>query len=254
MFRGPDIPEISPEDLVRTIESGGRIRVLDIRAPNALATGRIDVGSPDQFLNMRGSEVLSLGDEIRSTLDPDTPLAVVCGHGNSSKQIAAHLNELGYRASSVRGGMAAWGDAVVARDLTPPPGFDHLIQFDRIGKGALGYLLAANGEGLIVDPPRKPQAYFDVAQDLGVTIVAVADTHVHADYISSAPVIAQRAKIPYYLHPADSILPYDGSPGKIPFEPLRDGQTLRVGGRDIGVEHTPGHTEGSVCYDRKSVV
>jgi glyoxylase-like metal-dependent hydrolase (beta-lactamase superfamily II) len=248
MFRGSDIPEISPEDLVRTIESGGRIRVLDVRAPNALATGRIDVGSPDQFLNMRGSEVLSLGEEIRSTLDPDTPLAVVCGHGNSSKQIAAHLNDLGYRASSVRGGMAAWGDAVVARNLTPPPGFDHLIQFDRIGKGALGYLLAANGEGLIVDPPRKPQAYFDVAEDLGVKIVAVADTHVHADYISSAPAIAQHAKIPYYLHPADSILPYDGSPGKIPFEPLRDGQTLRVGGRDIGVEHTPGHTEGSVCY------
>jgi glyoxylase-like metal-dependent hydrolase (beta-lactamase superfamily II) len=136
---------------------------------------------------MRGSEVVSLGEGIRSTLDPDMPLAVVCGHGNSSKEIAVYLTQLGYEARSMIGGMAAWGDALVPRNLTPPPGFDHLIQFDRISKGALGYLLVANGEAMIVDPPRKPQAFFDVARDLGVKVVAVADTHAHADYISGGP-------------------------------------------------------------------
>ena len=55
MFQSREIPEISPEDLVRTIEGGGRIRILDIRAPQALAGGRIDLGTPEQFLNMRGS-------------------------------------------------------------------------------------------------------------------------------------------------------------------------------------------------------
>ena len=248
MFQSSAVPEITPEDLVRAIESGAPIRVLDIRAPNALAGGRIDVGSPDQFVNMRGSEVVSLGEGIRSTLDPETPLAVVCGRGNSSKQVAAHLNELGYRAQSMAGGMAAWGDALVPRHLTPPPGFDHLVQFDRIAKGALGYLLAAGGEAWIVDPPRKPQPFFDVARDLGVKVVAVADTHAHADYISGGPAIAKRMGIPYYLHPLDAILPYDGSPATIAFTPVEQGQTLRLGGREIVVEHTPGHTEGSVCY------
>ena len=248
MFQSSAVPEITPEDLVRALESGAPIRVLDIRAPNALAGGRIDVGSPDQFVNMRGSEVVSLGEGIRSTLDPETPLAVVCGRGNSSKQVAAHLNELGYRAQSMAGGMAAWGDALVPRHLTPPPGFDHLVQFDRIAKGALGYLLAAGGEAWIVDPPRKPQPFFDVARDLGVKVVAVADTHAHADYISGGPAIAKRTGIPYYLHPLDAILPYDGSPATIAFTPVEQGQTLRLGGREIVVEHTPGHTEGSVCY------
>jgi len=172
----------------------------------------------------------------------------VCGRGNSSKQVAAHLNELGYRAQSMTGGMAAWGDALVPRHLTPPPGFDHLVQFDRIAKGALGYLLAAGGEAWIVDPPRKPQAFFDVARDLGVKVVAVADTHAHADYISGGPAISKRMGIPYYLHPSDAILPYDGSPATIAFTPVEEGQTLRLGGREIVIEHTPGHTEGSVWY------
>jgi glyoxylase-like metal-dependent hydrolase (beta-lactamase superfamily II) len=248
MFQPSTAPEISPEDLVRTIESGAPIRVLDIRAPNALAGGRIDVGSPDQFVNMRGSEVVSLGEGIRSTLDPEMPLAVVCGRGNSSREVAAHLNELGYQARSMTGGMTAWADALVPRHLAPPPGFDHLVQFDRIAKGALGYLLAAGGEAWVVDPPRKPQAFFDVARDLGVKVVAVADTHAHADYISGGPAISKRMGIPYYLHPSDAILPYDGSPATIAFTPVADGQTLRLGDCEIVVEHTPGHTEGSLCY------
>jgi len=248
MFQPSTAPEISPEDLVRAIESGAPIRVLDIRAPNALAGGRIDVGSPDQFVNMRGSEVVSLGEGIRSALDPEMPLAVVCGRGNSSKQVAAHLNEVGYRARSMTGGMTAWADALVPRHLAPPPGFDHLVQFDRIAKGALGYLLAAGGEAWVVDPPRKPQAFFDVARDLGVKVVAVADTHAHADYISGGPAISKRMGIPYYLHPSDAILPYDGSPATIAFTPVEDGQTLRLGDCEIVVEHTPGHTEGSLCY------
>lgn len=248
MFQPSKAPEISPEDLVRAIESGAPIRVLDIRAPNALAGGRIDVGSPEQFVNMRGSEVVSLGEGIRSALDPEMPLAVVCGRGNSSREVAAHLNELGYQARSMTGGMTAWADALVPRHLTPPPGFDHLVQFDRIAKGALGYLLAAGGEAWVVDPPRKPQAFFDVARDLGVKIVAVADTHAHADYISGGPAISKRMGIPYYLHPSDAILPYDGSPATIAFTPAQDGQTLRLGGCEIVVEHTPGHTEGSLCY------
>lgn len=248
MFQPSKAPEISPEDLVRAIESGAPIRVLDIRAPNALAGGRIDVGSPEQFVNMRGSEVVSLGEGIRSALDPEMPLAVVCGRGNSSREVAAHLNELGYRARSMTGGMTAWADALVPRHLAPPPGFDHLVQFDRIAKGALGYLLAAGGEAWVVDPPRKPQAFFDVARDLGVKVVAVADTHAHADYISGGPAISKRMGIPYYLHPSDAILPYDGSPATIAFTPVQDGQTLRLGACEIVVEHTPGHTEGSLCY------
>ena len=84
----------------------------------------------------------------------------------------------------------------------------------------------------------------DTARELGLKIVAVADTHAHADYISGGPGLSKALRIPYYLHSADAILPYDGSPAKIEFAPLADGQTLPLGSATIRVEHTPGHTAG----------
>jgi rhodanese-related sulfurtransferase len=125
----PDAPEITPEELVRAIESGHPLRVLDVRAPAALAGGKIDVVPPEKFINIRGSEILSMGEGVATALPADGPIAVVCGKGNSSRQIVHHLIELGYSARSLRGGMAAWGDAVVSRELQPPAGFDVWIQF-----------------------------------------------------------------------------------------------------------------------------
>jgi glyoxylase-like metal-dependent hydrolase (beta-lactamase superfamily II) len=244
----PDSPEITSEELVRTVESGHPMRILDVRAPAALAGGKIDLVPPDRFLNIRGSEILSMGEGIGSALPPDGPIAVVCGRGNSSRQITHHLNELGYAARSLRGGMAAWSDAVVSRVLDPPAGFDHWIQFDRMAKGSLAYLVGSTGKALVVDPPRKWQPFVDLARELGLEIVSVADTHAHADYISGGPPMAKSLGIPYHLHPADAILPYDGSPATIPFTPLSDGQRLPIGSAELVVEHTPGHTEGSVSY------
>lgn len=248
MAKLQDTPEITSEELVRTVESGGPLRVLDVRLPTALATGKIDVVPAERFLNIRGSEILAMGEGVASALPPDGPIAVVCGRGNSSKQIASHLNELGYSARSLRGGMAAWADAVISRVMDPPAGFDHWIQLDRIAKGSLGYLVASAGKAFVVDPPRKWQTFADLARERGLEIVGVADTHAHADYISGGPLMAKSLGIPYHLHPADAILPYDGSPATIPFTPLADGQRLNVGTAELVVDHTPGHTEGSVCF------
>jgi glyoxylase-like metal-dependent hydrolase (beta-lactamase superfamily II) len=54
--------------------------------------------------------------------------------------------------------------------------------------------------------------------------------------------------VPYYLHPADNAWPYDGTPGRLEFEPLADGAELLVGGRSVLAIHTPGHTEGSTTF------
>jgi len=244
----PDVHEITPEELVSRIESGAPIRVLDVRAPEALSGGRIDILPADRFLNIRGSEIVAMGDSVANSIRRDGPIAVVCGHGNSSRQVALHLSALGFQAVSMRGGMAAWANALVPRRIAPPAGFDYLIQFDRIAKGALGYLLASGGEALLVDPPRKAQPYLETARELGLKVVAVADTHVHADYISGGPGLSRSLRVPYHMHAADSILPYDGTPGTVPFTPAEDGQSIRVGGAEVRVLHTPGHTEGSLTF------
>jgi len=151
-------------------------------------------------------------------------------------------------AKSLAGGMVAWMNLTVPRVLDPPEGLDRLIQFDRMGKGCLGYLLVNGGEAIIVDPPLQFDAYLEALEEIGATLVGVADTHVHADYVSGAVPLAQRFEVPYHLHPADAVYPYDGTPGRIAFHPISDGDTVEFGNTAMRVMHTPGHTEGSVTF------
>lgn len=241
-------PEITPEELVEHVDAGRAIHVLDVRAPARLATGRIDVVQADRFHNIMASKLIALQTPGAIGLPTDTPVAIVCARGNDSRVIAHHLNQLGYDAKSLRGGMERWMQTLVPRDLEPPPSLDRLVQFDRPGKGALGYLLISAGEALVVDPPRQAKPYLDAVRAAGARLVAVADTHVHADYISGAPALARSLGVPYHLHPADNVYPYDGTPGRLELAPLADGATIRVGRAAVRVAHTPGHTEGSVTY------
>jgi glyoxylase-like metal-dependent hydrolase (beta-lactamase superfamily II) len=240
--------DITAQDLARAIEAGEPIQVVDIRAPNRLAAGRIDTVPPDRFHNIVGSRLREHACLDTTGLDPAIPMAVVCGHGNDSRVLAQHLNGLGARARSLKGGMAAWMLVAVPRVLSPPPSLDRLIQLDRIGKGALGYVLVSDGEALIIDPPRDASAYLQAADDGDARVVGVADTHVHADYISGGPALARTLGVPYYLHAADAVYPYDGTPGTIAFHGVSNGDTITVGRSHVRVRHTPGHTDGSVTY------
>ncbi len=241
-------PEILPADLARAIEGGEPIHVLDIRAPFRLASGKIDLVAEDRFYNIVGSRLATMRSPSDLGLDPSIPVAVVCGHGNSSKPATEFLNQLGYSARSVRGGMAAWMQLEVVRTLTPPESLDQLRQFDRVGKGALGYLLVSDGEALVIDPPRNLRDVLAAVDETDAALAGVAETHCHADYISGGPALAQRFGVPYYLHPADAIYPYDGTPGTLEFDPLSDGGTISFGRAQARVIHTPGHTEGHVTY------
>jgi len=243
----PD-PEISAEELIAAVEAGEEIHILDVRAPERLQAGRIDIVPEDWFSNIKGSELLQHEDLNDAGLDQDIPLVVVCGLGNDSRRIARHFAEAGYRANSLRGGMAAWMRTIVARELAAPPELDHFLQLDRIGKGALGYLLVSDGEAMIVDPPRHTAPYVDRITQLGAKLVAVADTHAHADYISGGPALAASFGVPYYLHPKDAIYPYDGTQGPVEHTAVYNGTMIPVGRAEVEVLHTPGHTEGSVTY------
>lgn len=244
----PNSPEFQPRELARMITAGEPFQIMDVRAPERVARGRIDPGSPDRFHNIRGSELMHYKDVTSTGLNADWPVAVVCGRGLDSKVLAFHLGRMGLDARSLAGGMLAWMRLTVPRELDPPEGLDRLIQFDRVGKGCLGYLLVSKGEAIIVDPPLHYASYLEMLEESGATLVGVADTHVHADYVSGAVSMAGRFGVPYYLHPADAVYPYDGTPGRIPFRPITDGDSIEFGETGLKVAHTPGHTDGSVTY------
>jgi glyoxylase-like metal-dependent hydrolase (beta-lactamase superfamily II) len=244
----PSVPEISAPELAAAIEDGAPIQVLDVRAPHRVAAGRIDTAPEDRFHNIVGSQLIAVRSQDQVGLDPAMPVAVVCGHGNDSKVAALFLSRFGYDARSLSGGMSAWMLMTLPRELPPPPSLDRLVQFDRVGKGALGYLLVSDGAALVIDPPRDLRPYLEAAEEAGAEIVGVADTHCHADYLSGGPGLAHHLGVPYYLHPADAVYPYDGTPGRITYEPLEDGSTIQLGRAVVRASHTPGHTEGSVTY------
>lgn len=238
--------EIGAAELSRRLEAGEPLRVLDVRAPERLANGVVSPVSPERYINIRGSRLLAIGDPAGVGLRPDDEIVVVCGKGNDSLRVAAWLTARGFDAKSLRGGIAGWMRLSVPRPLPAPPGFDELVQFDRPGKAALGYLLVSGGSAIAVDVSLYYQPWLDAAASAGAKITAVADTHVHADYISGGPRLARSLDVPWYLHPADMVYPYDGTPGVLPFTPIREGDEIRVGDGRVGVVHTPGHTEGSV--------
>lgn len=240
------VPEITPRELFEALGNGEKLQVVDVRAPARVESGRVHPVPDALFRNIPGSTLMAATDLRAVGVDPAVPVVVVCGHGNDSRICAAVLNRMGASARSLAGGMASWMNLSVARSLPPPAGLDHLVQFDRIGKASLGYLLASSGESMIIDPPRDPGPFLAMAATLGTRLIAVVDTHVHADYISGAAALSASTGVPYYLHPADGVSPYDGSPGRIDTRSLHDGLTLRLGRCTLEVVHTPGHSPGSV--------
>jgi len=93
-------------------------------------------------------------------------------------------------------------------------------------------------EAVIIDPidDLGAEAYVLEAADLGLSIVGVFETHVHADYISCARELAEMNDVPHYLHESATDLV------KYSFTPFPDGHAFEVGGVRITTIHTPGHT------------
>ena len=87
---------------------------------------------------------------------------------------------------------------------------------------------------VVVDPPRDLALVEDAAEAAGVAIAAVAETHVHNDYVSGGLALARR-------HGADLLVSADE---RVAFERVgvRDGDVLSYGDIEVRVLDTPGHT------------
>lgn len=241
------VPELPATDLARRLDQGERVQLLDIRAAERVAQGHVTLGATLDFRALPASQMYELPTLEPLRLDPAAPVAVICGHGNSSTQATRFLRERGFEAYSVTGGMAAWETVYLPRRLSPTASLEHVIQIDRVGKGALSYLLVSDGDAVIVDPGRHQEPYEALLEALGATAAAVIDTHMHADYLSGARAAAARWHVPYFLHPEDARSPYDGVEGRLAYQPLTEGDTIAFGRATLVAAHVPGHTLGSLA-------
>ncbi len=240
------LPEIPAADLARRLEGGERVQVLDIRVAERVAAGRVTFGAALDFRALPAAQLYQAPHLDGLALDRSEPVAVICGHGNSSQQATRFLRERGFAAYSVSGGMAAWETVYLSRRLAPTPSLEHVVQLDRVGKGALSYVLVSEGDAVVVDPGRHLDRYDALLQELAATPVAVFDTHLHADYVSGAGAAAARWQVPYFLHAADAHSPYDDRAGRLRYQPMSPGDAIVFGRAALRVAHVPGHTLGSV--------
>jgi hydroxyacylglutathione hydrolase len=107
---------------------------------------------------------------------------------------------------------------------------------------AASYLLgcAATGEAAVVDPSLPAEQYALLAADRGLRIVAVLETHLHADYISTGRALAALAG-------ARVVLPRRAE-ARFDHMPVDDGETLHVGNLALTALATPGHTPEHTAY------
>ena len=81
----------------------------------------------------------------------------------------------------------------------------------------------------------------------GRRVRSIVCTHAHNDHINAAVELAQATDAPILLHPDDAMLWEVVHPDRQVDDRLSHGQRITVGGADLTVLHTPGHSPGGVC-------
>lgn len=105
------------------------------------------------------------------------------------------------------------------------------------------------GEALVIDPERDIDRYDMVAAENGLRITAVAETHIHADFVSGAQEFAARPDVTVYSsgEGGDEWQPRWAS-SRPNVRLLRHGDRFSVGRIAIEAIHTPGHTPEHLSY------
>jgi len=101
------------------------------------------------------------------------------------------------------------------------------------------YLLGSDGIAAVVDPQRDVDLYLEYAEQHGLKIAHVIETHLHADFVSGHRELAERTGATIYLG--------NGSGATFPHNSVKDGDEITFGRCRLRFLHTPGHTLESMC-------
>ncbi len=229
---------IEPAELYERLASGSSTDILDLRNRDEVQEWAIE--GPDIDLVQRPA-VQFLQSAVHGTVAEDAddlglaePL-VVCAEGDSSARVADILRDVDIDATTLEGGMEAWARFVVSEEIQKDP---TLIQYVRPASGCVSTVIVDGAEAAIVDPLRMHvEDYIAAVRERDAEVVAVLDTHVHADHVSGLRDVASAAGI-------EPTLPQGARDRGLKFEAslLADGDELRVGETTLDAIHAPGHT------------
>jgi len=132
--------------------------------------------------------------------------------------------------------------------------FFRMIYDETLAQAA--YLIGCprTGEAILIDPERDIDRYLNAASAEKLRIIAVAETHIHADFLSGAREIAEKtgAKV-YVSDEGDRDWKYgwlnaNSGGGSYPHQLLKNGDSFNVGSISFEAWHTPGHTPEHLSF------
>jgi hydroxyacylglutathione hydrolase len=117
------------------------------------------------------------------------------------------------------------------------------MYFEQFYLGCLAhasYMLASEGEAVVVDPQRDVEIYLKAAEANQLSIRHILETHLHADFVSGHQELAARTGARIYIG--------EQAQATFPHIAMRDGFQLQAGKTRITAFETPGHTQESMCF------
>jgi len=238
------VKNITAEQLADKIDAGEQFTLIDTRPEDSFEAWHVrdaenvpydpEVGLSEGQLN-----------EVNALVD-GRPVVAICGKGLTSTPFAFELDEHGYDdVSIVTGGMEEWSKLYEVAPIETSSEDLVVRQVQRRAKGCLGYIVGSKRaeEAVVVDATRQTDRFKVAAQNAGISITRVLDTHVHADHISGSSALADEVGVPYHLGETASERGVEYE-----YEPLADGAVVEVGDVEIEALHTPGHTSEMMNY------
>jgi glyoxylase-like metal-dependent hydrolase (beta-lactamase superfamily II)/rhodanese-related sulfurtransferase len=114
-----------------------------------------------------------------------------------------------------------------------------LFRDEGLGNGS--YLVrTGEARAVLIDPDRRSRRYVAAAEEAGVEISAVLDTHLHADFVSGAHDLRASTGAELY-EPAEAGVPF-------PHRPVKPGERFELGDVEVEVLGTPGHAPEHLSY------
>ena len=115
-----------------------------------------------------------------------------------------------------------------------------VLQIETPSLGNRSYVIHNGHTGIVIDPQRDIDRIETMLERESIALVAIAETHVHNDYLTGGFELARKFDVPYIVNKNTEVT----------FErfAIRDQQTFVVGDFAVKAIKTPGHTFDHVAY------
>lgn len=231
-----ELKQIDTKTLVSWIENKKEFTILDIRPQ----TEREEWFIPESIYfnaydELKAGNVNAL-DGFK--LDNQKPVVTLCARGKLSLFASEILTNKGIESYSLTGGMNAWNSAYDTQEMV----FDNfkIIQIRRVAKGCLSYIIGSQNEAIVIDSSLDPSVYSEIAKKENWQIKYVADTHIHADYVSRTLELANETNATHLFN-SEAKVSYT-------FTAVNDQQIIKIGNAEIKIIFTAGHTLESTSF------